>query len=89
MLLKDGWLGEEEGMSSLSVMDISSHLMQVFPHDDNIVRRITSEYKQGKPYRYYTAKFINSIKINAITKKAQYAFSKKMSFCSENPQQRV
>ena len=79
MLLKGVWLGEEEGMSSwphLSIMDISSYLKQVFSHDDNIVTRITSEYKQGKAYRYYTAEFINSIKINSITKDSPVCFFK-------------
>ncbi|XP_065659185.1 uncharacterized protein LOC136083633 [Hydra vulgaris] len=66
--LKSGWCGEEEGMRSwpsLYFMDIERYFLKI-SRQENLCRKLESEYKGGKSYRYYSNNFIGEVFIHNI-----------------------
>ena len=64
LTLKSGWIGEVKGIQnwlSIFYMDIAYLLSLTQP---DFIKRLESEYKQGKAYRYFSCEFVREIYIN-------------------------
>ena len=87
LVVKEGWIGEKEGMSlwpKLYFMDISRYFSQVVSRE-NLWQRLECEYKEGKAYRYYSNGFVGEVFINTLDSESPYCVFK--SKCL--PSQRV
>ncbi|XP_047124919.2 uncharacterized protein LOC124807246 [Hydra vulgaris] len=76
--LKIGWCGEEEGMKSwpsLFFMDIEKYFLKV-SRQEKLCRKLESEYKEGKAYRYYLNNFIGEIFIHSVGCESIYCLFK-------------
>lgn len=66
MTVKDGWVGEKEGICTwpkLYIMDISRYYLEVISRS-NLWQRLECEYKEGKAYCYFSNGFVGEIQIN-------------------------
>ena len=66
MTLKSGWIGELKGIKNWPLIfytDIANLLNLTQP---DFIKRLESEYKQGKAYRYFSCEFIREIYINEL-----------------------
>ena len=68
--LKDGWLGEDTGLTSwppIFLSDITKYLMADHPGKDvQLHERLINEYKEGKAYRLYDSGFLKEVFFQAI-----------------------
>ena len=80
LLLKDGWLGERDSITSwppIFLSDITMFLMANHPGKDvNFHERILNEYKEGKAYRLYDSGWLKEVFTHQITKESEYCFHK-------------
>ena len=66
--LKSGWIGEVKGIQncpSIFYTDIANLLSLTQP---DFIKRLESEYKQGKAYRYFSCEFVREIYIDELNK---------------------
>ena len=90
LTLKQGWLPEKKcsefyGMlqwPSVYYFDIANYMGISQP---DFVKRLESDYKQGKCYRYYTCEFVQEVFFHPISEKSGYCLIK----CKCTPSQRV
>ena len=78
LVIKEGWIGEKEGMSlwpKLYFMYISRYFSQVVSRE-NLWQRLECEYKEGKAYRYYSNDFVSEVLRNTLDSESPYFKSK-------------
>ena len=74
----DGWKGETKGTGlskwpSVYYMDIERFLCRLNKSDD-LLRRLSCDYKEGKSYRYYKCDFVKEIFYHNISEKDKYCY---------------
>ena len=78
--LKDGWIGEIEGMKQwpqILLSDIALYIMKDHPGNDvTLQKRLLNEYKEGKAYRLYEQGWLKEIQINLVNDNSKYCFLK-------------
>ena len=85
LTLKTGWIGEKNGICywpSVIYKDIATLLSFTQP---DFIKRLESEYKQGKAYRYFSCEFVREIFFNEIKEESPVCLLK----CKVVPSQRV
>ena len=85
MTLKSGWIGEIKGIQnwpSIFYMDIANLLSLTQP---DFIKRLESEYKQGKAYRYFSCEFVREVYFNELNKEIPVCILK----CKVIPSQRI
>lgn len=78
LLTKNGWKREEEdegllSWPSINYLDIAN-LIGVTQND--FLKRMQSEYKQGKCYRYFSCEFVREVLYHPITETSKYCMLK-------------
>ena len=85
MTLKSGWTGEIKGIQnwpSVFCTNIANFLSLTQP---DFIKRLESEYKQGKAYQYFSCEFVREIYINELNKEVLFCMLK----CKFIPSQRI
>lgn len=76
--LKDGWIGEIEGMKQwppVFLSDITMYIMKDHPGNDiPLQKRLLNEYKEGKAYRLYEGGWLKEIHLNLMELTCEYCF---------------
>lgn len=84
--IKDGWIGENEGVHKwppIMSVDITAYLLPQ-PNQD-IGKRLLNDYKEGKGYSYFESKWMSEVWYHQIDEHSKYCFLK----ASITPSQRV
>ena len=78
--LKEGWLREENGLSSWPpgfLSDITIYLMKDHPGKDvDLHKRVLNEYKERKAYRLFESGFLKETLYHEVTKESDYCYLK-------------
>ena len=85
LTLESGWIGEAKGIQnwpSIFYTDIAN-LLNLTPPD--FIKRLESEYKQGKAYRYFSFEFVREIYVNELNQEIPVCILK----CKVIPSQRI
>jgi hypothetical protein len=80
LLLKDGWLGENEGITPWPptyLSDITISLMEDHPgRNVDLQKRVLNEYKEGKAFRLFDSGFLKEVSYHQITPESEHCFLK-------------
>ena len=89
MSLKDGWLKEKDNNGdgllhwpSVDYLDIANYIGLTQP---DFIKRLQSDYKQGKCYRYFACDFVREVYYHPISSTSEFCIMK----CKVVPSQRV
>ena len=85
LTLKVNWKGEAIGITSWPSVYYSDIASFMGLTQSDFIKRMESEYKQGKAYRYYKCDFVREIFFNHISEDSPYCILK----CKVVPSQRV
>ncbi|XP_057305548.1 uncharacterized protein LOC130643085 [Hydractinia symbiolongicarpus] len=87
--ITNGWLAEQKGSGlrkwpSVYYTNIESYL-KILQKTDSLIRRLESEYKEGKSYRYFRCNFVKEIFYNDICEESKYCVLR----CRVTPSQSI
>ena len=81
-----GWLNEKDAMTKwppIFHFEIGEYLLK-HTKDKNLNKRLLSDYKEGKAYSYFDARWLKDVTYHGITDQSNYCYLQSTSVPSQN-----